>query len=160
MSALTGLLVLVVAEVLALVAVAERIGPLDAILFLVILSACGPALVRRSGIGGMRRIVVALRRDQDVDRVGADVLLRLVGGLLVCIPGYLTGIAGLALWVPPVRAVVRRRLARRRAALLVDAFGQPAGPPPTGRRRRSGSVVDAGSHPVEDDPVEHPELDG
>ena len=64
-------------------------------------------------------------------------MLIIAGGALLLTPGFLTDIFGLALLLPPTRAVVRRVLARRLLHRMVAGMtGPPSWPPP----RRSQDV--------------------
>ena len=51
-----------------------------------------------------------------------DAFLILFGGALMLTPGFLTDVLGMGLLLPPVRALVRRTLARRFRARLVPSF--------------------------------------
>src|SRR5215470_8150980 len=68
----------------------------------------GAALVRWQGLRTLRRI----QEDMAAGRMPGDALvdgaLVLVGAVLLITPGVLTDIAGFALLIPPVRAVVKR----------------------------------------------------
>ena len=52
-----------------------------------------------------------------------DGFLILFGGALMLAPGFLTDLLGMALLLPPVRAVVRRVLSRRFKTIAVDRTG-------------------------------------
>ncbi len=143
---LVALLVLLAAEVATLIWVAGQIGVAEAILLLVVVSALGPWLVRRAGVGTWRRARERLGVGEVPGREATDGLLLFGAGALICVPGFITDAVGLLLLLPPVRAGVRR--------LLVVRLGRWAavGRPPTsvvGRTRaRRRSVVDAGSRPA------------
>jgi UPF0716 protein FxsA len=163
MTLLLGFVVLVAAEIVALVAVAGQIGVFTAIGLLVLVSLCGPWLVRRAGLGAWRRTAERLAAGGTPDRQVLDGFLLLAAGALICIPGFVTDALGLLLLLPPVRATVRRRLARRAANSLLVRFGVPrAGRTPRrwgGGPWDGGDVVDAGSHrpgPEAQSPAEWP----
>jgi UPF0716 protein FxsA len=116
-----------IAEVWAAIQVAHQIGWLATIVLLIVISASGPALVRRQGIGVWRR---AQRRIEDGElpgREAIDGVLLLVAGGLLTFPGFITGVLGLLLLLPPVRSLVRVAsriwLARkiRRSAVTIQA---------------------------------------
>ncbi|MCU4186231.1 FxsA family protein [Acidiferrimicrobium sp. IK] len=172
---LFGFLLLVVAEIAALVAVADRIGVFQAVGLLIVVSLCGPWLVRRAGFGVWRRAQERLALGGAPDREVLDGVLLLAAGLLICVPGFITDAIGILLLLPPVRAVVRRRASRRAADSLLFRFGGPEGPSARGRPSRwfgggPGGVVDAASHrppagapdaPTQADPDrEPPEIPG
>ncbi len=106
-----GVLLLGAAEFFTLIAVAKLIGnTLVAILILIALSLLGAALVRREGIRAWRRLRTARRAGGPA---GDEVLYGVAGliaSLLLLVPGFLTGIAGLLMLLPPVRKLVRDRL--------------------------------------------------
>lgn len=151
MPVLLALVVLVIVEVAAVIAVAQQIGAFEAIGLLVLVSLCGPWLVRRAGFGVWRRAQARVIGGQSLDQEARDGLLLLGAGLLICVPGFVTDVFGILLLLPPVRALVRRRINRRAALGLVARFG---GPGAGGGRWRGGRVLDADSHPY-DVPEEH-----
>lgn len=72
-------------------------------------------------------------------REAVDGLVLLAGGLLVCIPGFITDVIGLLLLIPPVRALAGRVLTARLGGRLLGRF--------TGRMS-DRRVVDVASHPT------------
>jgi UPF0716 protein FxsA len=105
-----GVLLLGAAEFLTLLGVAQLIGTPLAIIILIALSLLGGLLVRREGIRAWRRLRTARRAGGPA---GDEVLYGVVGllaALLLLVPGYLTGVAGLLLLLPPVRKLVRNRM--------------------------------------------------
>jgi UPF0716 protein FxsA len=144
---LIGGLVLMAAEVVVLVEVAHVIGVLAAVALLVVISACGPALVRRSGLGVWRRARERVAAGSPPGVEALDGIETLAGGLLVCVPGFITDVVGLTLLLPPVRALVRRVVLHH----LLRRYGR------FGRfGRRSPSVIDVGSHPTSSPPGRGP----
>jgi UPF0716 protein FxsA len=159
---LFGVFALIAAELLALVAVAERIGVFSAVGLLIVVSLCGPWLVRRAGWRSLQRARACLAAGESPDREVLDGIVRLLAGVLVCIPGFVTDAIGLALLLPPVRALARRRISRRAARSVVFRYGGPGGR--SGRwmagRGLGDEVVDASSHRAPPDPPPgHPTRD-
>jgi UPF0716 protein FxsA len=132
-----ALAVYVAAEVAAFVVVAEHIGVLLAVVLVLAISACGPLLVRRAGLGVLQRARVRLAQGESPSRDLLDGVVLLLGGALVCIPGFVGDVLGLALLVTPVRHLVIRYSGRALGRRLKHNFA-----PPGGRRRRYGPVVD------------------
>jgi UPF0716 protein FxsA len=98
----------VVAEVLAFIGVAHLIGIGWAFLLLIAVSAGGLLLLRREGPKAWREIRDYAGRTASP---GAEITRNLTGvfaALLVAVPGFLTAIVGLALFLPPVRALASR----------------------------------------------------
>jgi UPF0716 protein FxsA len=142
-----GFLLFVGAEIAAFVAVAERIGFLWALGILIVVSALGPFVVRRVGIGVLAHTQQRLARGEVPTREVLDGLVVLVAGVMICIPGFIGDALGLLLMIGPLRHLVIRavghRLARRVPMINLRGF----------------RVTDARSRPVGDDmapPLEPP----
>jgi UPF0716 protein FxsA len=127
-------LLYLVVEIVALVALASWIGVGWTLLVLVAGSVLGLWLARREGMRAVRALAEAAR-DRRVAHVElTDGLLVAMGGLLLVVPGLVTDVAGLLLLLPPTRSLARRRMVReaeRRAPGLRNA-----------RIRGDGTVVD------------------
>jgi UPF0716 protein FxsA len=136
-----ALVVLLVAEVAAVVAVGRQLGVLPTVLLLLLGSALGGWLLRREGTRAWRALATAVGEGRPPHREALDGVLVLLGGLLVLFPGFVSDVFGLLCLLPPTRAlgrrVIGRYLARRAGALGVvqvqDRRGpaDPAGPPAT-----------------------------
>jgi UPF0716 protein FxsA len=112
-----GFLVFVAAEIAAFVVVADHIGFLWALVVLLVVSAFGPFIVRRVGLGIVAHTQERLALGEVPTRDLLDGLVVLIGGVLICIPGFIGDAVGLLLMIGPVRHFVIRatghRLARR-----------------------------------------------
>lgn len=130
----------IVAEIYVIVQVAHHIGVLATIGLLVVISASGPWLVRRTGLGVWRRARARLQDGEMPGREIVDGVLLLAAGVLLTVPGFITGVAGALLLLPPVQALVRllggRWLARR---VVVEQWSDGG----------QGSVITAGSRTVD-----------
>lgn len=115
-----ALLVVPVAELYVILQVARGIGVLPTLALLVVVSVLGAHLLRRQGLAAWRRVGEVLRRGELPTAEVADGFFVLLGGALLLTPGFITDAVGLALMVPPVRAALRRALAR---AVLARAAG-------------------------------------
>ena len=100
-------------EIYVLIQVGQVIGPWWTILLLIADSILGGWLVRREGRRAWQALTTALNSGQMPAKELADGALILVGGTLMLTPGFVTDLFGMSLLVPPIRAVVRRVLARR-----------------------------------------------
>jgi len=129
-------LIFIAAEIASFVVVAEQIGLLWALVILVVVSALGPFIVRRVGFSVLAHTRDRLARGEVPTRELLDGLVVLIGGVMICVPGFVGDALGLLLMIGPVRHLVIRfsghRLARR-----VGTFR-------TGRVR----VIDANSQSV------------
>ena len=101
------IVLLPIAELFVIVEVAIHIGVLNTIALLIVVSMVGGWLVKREGIGVLRRLQRTIDEGQVPHRELVDGFLLLVAGLLLLVPGFLTDIPGLLLLLPPVRALVR-----------------------------------------------------
>jgi len=133
---LVGLVVLLAAEVAALVAVAHQVGVLATILLLLAGSLVGGWLLRREGGRAWRAFAAAVTEGRPPAREVLDGMLVLLGGAFVLFPGFVTDVLGLLCLLPLTRrglARVLRRYAARRArtrVVRVRAQRGPAVPPP------------------------------
>lgn len=100
-------------ELAVIVTVADAIGILPTIALLILVSAVGAYLVKREGIGVMRRTQAAVARGEIPGREMLDGALLMGAGALCIVPGFVTDAFGLLLLIPPVRRFVGSRLVRR-----------------------------------------------
>jgi UPF0716 protein FxsA len=132
-----------IVELFVFVQVANAIGFLWALLALIAVSVVGIWLVKRAGLGVLRRIGEQSRAGQPIGRELVDGLLLLAAGALVAIPGFVSGAAGLVLLLPPLRAALRSTAGKRveapgfgkgriiQATYRVDRTSAPAAQPPS-----------------------------
>lgn len=103
-----ALLAFVAAEVVAFVAVGDQIGFAWALLLLIGVSALGPFAIRRVGLGVLARTQDRLAAGDLPTREVLDGVLVLAGGVMICVPGFISDALGLLLMLGPVRHVVLR----------------------------------------------------
>ncbi len=119
MFAVLALLFLVVpfVELFLLIQVGQALGAVPTILGLILVSVVGAWLVKREGLGVLRRAQEHVRNGQVPGQELVDGVLILFAGALLLTPGFLTDLIGILLLVPPVRALLRAtasaRLAKR-----------------------------------------------
>lgn len=117
-----------IVEIYVIIQVGHVIGALATIGLLILGSLVGIWLVKREGLGVLRRIDVQLRDHQVPHREMVDGFLILLAGLLIAIPGFVTDGLGFLLLLPPVRAMVRRVLfGRFQSKLGIGWLGGQAG---------------------------------
>ncbi|WP_395728158.1 FxsA family protein [Nakamurella sp.] len=172
-------LLLMFLEIASLLIVGSWIGVGWTLLLLLGGFVLGLALIGRGGRAAMSAVNQAARSRQVADDALTGGFLTVVAGVLLMIPGFVSDLAAVALLLPPVRTLVRRRMrawAERSATQVrvVHLGGPPpgmwAGPEP-GRSSGyvdgtvvDGSVVDAavtdvtpGTRPaITRHPGEHP----
>lgn len=136
-------------ELVVIIQVGQAIGAWLTVGLLVALSLVGAALVRREGLRAWWRFNESLQAGRVPTTEVADGALVLLGGALLVTPGFLTDALGLALLVPPSRALIRGVLRRRGRFLLIGGVtGARPGTgarPSAGARRGSGGPGAAGA---------------
>lgn len=127
---LIGLVLGAVLEVWVAIRVADVIGALPTAALLLLSAIAGANVLRRGAPMAWRRIAEASRTGERVGRQVLDGGLIVVAGLLLLVPGLISGVLGALLLLPPVRAVVRPGLAflvLRRVSLPVIVGSRGAG---------------------------------
>jgi UPF0716 protein FxsA len=130
-------IVVPIAELAVIIQVGGLIGVWPTIAILIADSVLGSVLMRSQGRVSWRRFNLAVQEGRPPAREVADGALIIFGGALLLTPGFLTDILGIALLLPPTRAIVRRVLVRtvaRRMASSVASFTVRAGAPPRSPR--------------------------
>lgn len=106
-------LVVPILELAVILQVGSAIGVWNTIGLLLLMSVLGGWLMKKEGLGVLRRIQRTIEQGRVPGTDLVDALLILLGGALMLTPGFLSDLLGMSLLLPPVRAVVRRVLARR-----------------------------------------------
>jgi UPF0716 protein FxsA len=130
---LVALIVFVIAELFVIVEVGRAIGALDTIFLLLFVSLVGVALMRRVGLGVWRRAQSRVQAGQVPGREMVDGVLVLAGGALLAVPGFISDVLGLLLFLPPIRAIVRRialgRIRRHTSVMVIEGRAREVSPP-------------------------------
>jgi UPF0716 protein FxsA len=138
MPVLLGLVLYVVVEVAAAVAVASWIGIGWTLLLLLGLSLLGAVLLRREGARAWRSFSAAVVEGRPPGREAMNGMLVLLGALLIIVPGFVTDVLALLCLLPFSRKVIGRvltgwALTRGKATVVrVRASRGPAGTMPPG----------------------------
>src|SRR3954467_8792750 len=106
-------------EIYVIIQVGQAIGPWWTIALLIADSILGAMLMRSQGRSAWRRFQLALAEGRPPAREVIDGALVIFGGALLLTPGFVTDIFGIALLLPPSRALVRGLLVRNFAARLI-----------------------------------------
>ena len=150
--ALALLIVGAVVEVWVALRVADLIGAAPTVLLLLASALLGARVLTRGTVRAWRRLQEGARRGERPGAALLDAALVLVAGVLLLLPGLVSGAAGLLLLLPPVRAVLRPAigglLLRRVAMPLVLRGRGPAWP---GRGARPGGASGGPSGPADID---------
>ena len=130
--AVLALLFLVVPllELFVIIQVGQAIGALNTVGILLLDSIIGGWLMKREGIAALRRFQNKLSTGQLPENELVDGFLSLFGGALMLTPGFLSDLLGIALLLPPVRAVLRpliKRQVGRRIVLTGPGTGTVGG---------------------------------
>lgn len=148
MPILAGLVLLVVVEIVAIVAVAQWIGIGWTLLALLGLSLLGALLLRQQGAKAWRAFSGAVAEGRPPAREALDGVLILVGALLIALPGFVSDVLGLLCLLPPTRRLIGRglvgwaltrgratviRVRSTRGPLTDPGPGPDPGPPGRGR---------------------------
>jgi UPF0716 protein FxsA len=112
--ALLALLFLVVPflELLVIIQVGQAVGAGWTIGVLVLISIVGAWMVKREGVGVLRRARERMQAGEVPGKELTDGVFILFAGALLLTPGFLTDVLGILLLVPPVRAGMRRAATR------------------------------------------------
>ncbi len=100
-------------ELFVLASVAQLIGLVPALAVLLGVSLLGVWLVKREGLGVLRRMQDTVARGEVPAAELVDGGLLVVAGAMCVVPGFVTDAIGLVLILPPVRAFARHRLIAR-----------------------------------------------
>ena len=131
-------------ELAAIIQVGQWIGLWPTLAILVVDSIVGTMLMRSQSRTAWRRFTDTLAAGRPPAREVVDGGLIIFGGALLLAPGFITDIFGIALLLPPSRALVRALLVRRFMGRMVATMTPGPGSP---RARQSydveGTAVDA-----------------
>jgi UPF0716 protein FxsA len=165
---LAFLLVLPFLEIWVAIQVAGVIGAPLTFLAIIGMSVAGVYLLRGEGTSVWRRANDEMAAGRVPTQQLLDGALVLIGGVCLIVPGFITGIFGALLLLPPVRALVRplllawmaRRAARlarsgRMSGFMVDTVVDTDGRVRT-RTRTMGDVLDTEGWDVGDEPSSLP----
>ncbi len=146
-----------IVELAVILQVGREIGVAPTIAILIADSILGSVLMRAQGRAAWRRFAAATRAGRPPAREVIDGALIIAGGALLLTPGFLTDILGLALLLPPTRALVRRVLARRLAHRMVVSLsgggrGSRRPPFPPGGPRPGSRAYDLDGTATDSDP--------
>src|ERR1700754_4300566 len=143
-------LLYLVVEIVALIALGSVIGVGWTLLVLVAGSLLGLWLARREGLRAAQAIGEALANRQVPTAEITDGMLVAASGVLLFVPGLVTDVAALLLLFPPIRSLARARLVRaaeQRSPGLKAARIRSQGP------IVDGDVVDEEPRPADGGPL-------
>ena len=151
---LLGLILLFIllplAELYVILQVGEAIGAVWTILLLAADSVLGSMLLKAQGRSVWRRFNETLAAGAMPHREVIDGVLVIFGGAFLITPGFLTDVFGLALLLPPTRALIRRSVMKRLTTRIEIGVS---------RRRRGPPVDDVEGTATEYDAAPPPRLE-
>ncbi|MGH9226833.1 MAG: FxsA family protein [Acidimicrobiales bacterium] len=106
-------IVMPIVELAVLIQVGQALGVLNTIALLLIISFAGAWLVKREGIGVLRRFRRQIETGHVPTKELADGVMILFAGALLMSPGFVTDVLGILLLLPPVRSFIRATVFRR-----------------------------------------------
>ena len=116
MRILVGLMFGAIVELYVMYLVATWIGFWPMLGILILLSIVGFAVIRMAGVRTMRRYMEQSATGEPPGKQLADGAVMLTSGLLLAVPGFVSGAFGLVLLLPPGRALMRTQLSKRTAS--------------------------------------------
>ena len=105
-------LALVLAEIAVFIQVGEAIGVAATLALTVLGMLAGIVLLRRQGMVTLSRLRADLAAGRPPARPLAEGAAATIGALLLILPGFISDVVGLLLFVPAVREALWRRVAR------------------------------------------------
>jgi UPF0716 protein FxsA len=116
-------------ELAVFVQVADWVGFLNALAFLLLVSLGGVLIVRHQGLGVWRRVRDQVRAGNLPAAELVDGLLILIAGVLLILPGFVSDFVALLLLLPPTRAFVRGRIQKRYSVRIASRVVTTVRPP-------------------------------
>lgn len=107
------LIVVPIVELYVLFQVADGLGWGLSIVLLLTISFVGAGLMRWQTSGAFTRVTDRIRKGEVPSKELVDGALMIFGGALLLTPGFFTDAVGLAMFIPPLRALARRLVMRR-----------------------------------------------
>ena len=120
------LLLLPLLEIAGFVLVGRQIGVLPTLGLVIATGIAGTILLRVQGFGVMSRIRTELEAGRNPGRELAHGVMVMAAGILLLIPGFVTDILGILLFLPPMRDFVWRQVRSRIRFAGIGAAGEAA----------------------------------
>ena len=138
-----------VAEIAIFVQVGQAIGWLGAILLTVMTAMAGTVLLRMQGFSAMNRFLAAAEKGESPVGPVLDGMGIFVAGLFLLLPGFISDVIGLLLFIPPLRRWLIALMFRQVLQGGIYRPGPRSGPSRPARDagkpgfRKADNVVDA-----------------
>jgi UPF0716 protein FxsA len=143
-----ALVVALAAEITVFIVVGNLIGFGYTVLILLAFMALGAVLLRQEGLRAWRRYQSVASSGERPGPQLTRSLVGLLGAVLLLVPGFITDVVGLALFVPPIRVLASRGLTvlagrQLASAAMGDLFGPRLVKVRAGRPTRTTADRDA-----------------
>ena len=135
-----------IVEIALFVVIGGEIGVLWTVTLVVLAAVIGFGVIRAQGLSALRRLQDSVDRGGDPVGPIADGALKVVAGLLLILPGFLTDALGLLLLLPPVR---RALIGHGAGRMTARAAGYA-------RSRRPAEPIEVDYEIVGEDPARRP----
>lgn len=112
MKVLVALLLGAIVELYVMYLVARWLGFWSMLGLVVLVSIIGFTVIRLAGVRALRRFAAGEPPTKEL----ADGAVILTAGILLAVPGFVSGVFGAVLLLPPVRSLVRGQLSKRASA--------------------------------------------
>ena len=117
---LAAIILLPLIEIAVFIAVGSAIGIFLTVLLTVLTAIAGTVMLRQQGLS----LVMRMQSELDAGRVpGEDIMhgaMIVMASVLLLIPGFITDIIGLLLFIPPVRNALARFIVARADVVIVQ----------------------------------------
>ena len=100
-------------EIAVLVAVGSKIGVLATIGLVILTGMIGTYLLKMEGASAFSKLQTELKSGRPPEKELANAAMIVLAGIFLIIPGFVSDVIGLLLFLPPVRAFVISSLAGR-----------------------------------------------
>lgn len=122
---LLPILLLPLIEIAVLILVGSSIGVLPTIALIILTGFLGMALLRIQGFAVLSKMRAEMERGQAPDKSLADAAMIALAGVFLIIPGFVSDIIGILLFLPPVRALIRTTIGKRVTIVRSGASMRP-----------------------------------
>lgn len=148
-----------VAELMLLIRIGQAIDLLPTLAIVILTGVIGAALARHQGLRTLGRINEATARGEMPTQELLDGLMILVAAVVLVTPGVMTDAVGFALLIPPIRTLLRRKVAayfKKRMVIMAPGGeftpGSAAGP---FKHATSDDIIDVDARVIpKDDPAD------
>ena len=117
------LLIVPIVEIGAFIAIGGQIGIFPTLAGILVTAIIGTYLLRRQGLGLLAEAQAESEAGRIPARAMGDGVMLLVAGILLLTPGFVTDAIGFLLFVPPVRAAIRKFVASRVTVVAANHAG-------------------------------------